>query len=128
MYLLLKQAGVILLGVMLLYSPAWAMDYTTLSNDELYELKGAVKNAPETEQEAYQKEWQLRVSKMTKEEVERYSADPGENEGDDGKAGVGAKAPFIQGKGYDRQGMGTVIFGGMPSAKGESKSGGGQGR
>jgi hypothetical protein len=113
----LKYAGAILCCVIFFFSQAWAIDYSTLSNDEMYELKGAVENAPETEQGKYQQEWQLRVSKMTQDEVKRYTPDTVTGDGIDDNTGEKIKAPFVQGRGYDSQGTGTVIFGGVPPGK-----------
>ena len=120
MPLLLKQTGktgILLFAVMLFFSPAWAIDYTALSNNELYELKGAIKNAPKTEQETYQKEWQFRVSKMTGEEAQRYTSAHGVSNGGDDSTNDVAKPPFTPGRGYEKHGTGTVILGGIPSGK-----------
>lgn len=108
---LLKNGVIILLTVALLFSQAWAIDLTAMSNDELHKLAGAIKNAPQKEQESYQKEWQLRLSKMTEDELKRYRAAAEINNGNR------ADEPIYQGRGYDKQGAGMVIFGGMPPAK-----------
>jgi len=98
---------IVLLCVTFLAPPVRAIDYTVLDNNLLYELKGAIKNASTIEQEAYQKEWQLRLNKMTEEELKRYTLENNTNSMD--------KKPIVQGTGYDSQGTGTIIYGGTPS-------------
>jgi hypothetical protein len=101
---LLKQTGIALSVIILLSSQAWAIDFPTLSNEDLYDLRGAIKNAPQAEQEHYQKEWQLRLIKMTEEERKYYTSETEPNKG--------TKAPIKQGRGYDNQGTGVIIYGG----------------
>ena len=117
MVLSLKQTGILLFAVMLFFSSAWAIDYTVLSNNELYELKGAIKNAPKTGQEQYQKEWQLRVSKMSEEEAKRYTSGHDVSNNGVSTTNDSPEAPFTPGRGYDRQGIGKVIIGGAPLEK-----------
>jgi hypothetical protein len=110
MFSLIKQAGIVLSTILLLFSQAWAIDFPTLSNEDLHDLRGAIKNAPVAEQELYQKEWQLRLTKMAEEERRHYTS---ETEADNGP-----QAPIKQGRGYDNQGTGIIIFGGPPSTTG----------
>ncbi|MCF8069562.1 MAG: hypothetical protein K9L30_13340 [Desulfobacterales bacterium] len=107
---LLRQAGIILSTILFLSSQAYAINYPTLSNQDLYELKGAIKNAPEAEQKSYQKEWQLRLTKMTEEERKHYTSET--------EADKVPQAPIKQGRGYDSQGQGVIIYGGPPSGPG----------
>ena len=105
-----QVTGLIFLLLTVAYSVGWAMDFVNMSNEELYELRGAVQNAPETDQKAYQVEWDKRLSSMTDEEQELFSK-PVKDEEEDGKLGQ----PFIPAKGYEKESIqGNVIFGGFP--------------
>jgi len=85
-----------------------AMDYANMTNDELAELRGAIVNAPDSERKAFRAEWENRLRSMSEEENKRY-AEQGEPDPAQGQEG---KQPYIQGRGYEQQGMGTVIHGG----------------
>lgn len=97
-----------LLGVLCSVS-AWAMDFSRMSNPELADLQGAIRNAPEADQAAFRLEWEKRQASMSEEEKKLYASpqepQPGEEEQ--------MKKPYVQGRGYDSQGTGTVIFGGV---------------
>ena len=93
---------------------SWAIDFTVFSTQELYELKGAVQNAPEQEQKAYEQEWHKRLQTMTGEEKKLYvdsSDTPGQAKENSSKE----PKPYTPGRGYDQQGTGGVIYGGAPS-------------
>ncbi|HHO47238.1 MAG TPA: hypothetical protein ENN06_02095 [Desulfobacteraceae bacterium] len=92
----------------LVCSAGQAMDYGNMTNEELAELRGAILNAPEAERRAFENEWEKRLPDMSEEEKERFADREG---ADPGKERQG-KQPHIQGRGYDEQGMGTVIHGG----------------
>lgn len=83
-----------------------AMDYADMSNEELAELRGAVRNAPEQERRAYEVEWAKRLTLMSEGEKQRYSGEADS----DGARDKEMPQPHIQGRGYDR-GMGSVIQG-----------------
>lgn len=90
----------------ILFSLGWAMDYHNMSNQELYELRGAIQNAPATEQEAYRLEWEQRVSAMTEAERKEF-LQPEEDANPDK-----LDPPRIPAQGYENQ-SGQVIFGGF---------------
>ena len=102
----------VVLVCLFVVSNSWAIDYTILSNQELYEFKGAVKKAPESEQKAYAKEWQKRLQIFTDEERKLYvdGSELADQQGN-GKEKKAGK-PFTPGKGYEQQGTGGVLFGG----------------
>jgi len=107
--------AVVLLSLFV-FSTSWAIDYTKLSSEELFEFRGAVKNGPEAEQKVYEQEWQKRLDAMTEEEKKRYSEEPGRAGQQNNVAGEGERAPFVSSRGYDKQGTGGVLYGGgMPS-------------
>ncbi|MFZ5766885.1 MAG: DUF1104 domain-containing protein [Thermodesulfobacteriota bacterium] len=89
-----------LLLLALAAAPAFAgPDYSTMSTDELNEMRGTMRDAPAEEREAFQREWQHRINTMTREERQKYSGPP-------------ANAPRDgSGDGYGR-GMGGGMGGG----------------
>ena len=90
-------------------STAWTMDFVNMSNEELFELQGAIQNAPEADKNAYQLEWDKRVTCMTSEEKKLFFKTPKEE--DDGKL----KEPVVPAQGYEKQvGPDNIIFGGVP--------------
>lgn len=98
--------GSICILLPILFSAGWAMDYHNMSNQELYELRGAIQNAPEAEQEAYRLEWEQRVSAMTEAEKKEYLRPEEETNPDI------LEQPRIPAQGYEQQ-SGQVIFGGF---------------
>jgi hypothetical protein len=87
---------------------AWAMDYARMSNQELADLQGAILNAPEPEQQAFRLEWEKRLAVMPEEEKKRYAPPQDQPQEDEEKQ----SKPRIQGRGYDSQGTGVIIYGG----------------
>lgn len=103
-----RNKAAMIFCVMFFSANCWAMDYSVFSNQELFELKGAVGNAELTEQEAYQKEWRKRLENMSEEERKKFS---GTDENESGHKDGKEPPVVIQGKGYDKN-EGTVIYGG----------------
>lgn len=87
----------------LLAAPVFAVtDYSSMSTEELAQLRGTMRDAPAEEWEAFHHEWQKRFQTMTREEQMKYSGPP-ENAPRDGS-----------GPGYGRGGgMGSGGGGGM---------------
>lgn len=90
------------------WTAAWAMDFSRMTNQELADLRGAIRNAPQEEQSAFQQEWEKRQAAMTEEEKKLFAKPQAESSGDDGKL----QKLNIPGRGYEQQGVGTVIYGG----------------
>ena len=105
----IKQAVFLLsTAIILLFSTqVYALDYPSMSNDELHDLRGAIRNAPPEEQERYRKEWQIRLDKMSKEEKAHFEQEA--------RSADESLTPIIPGKGYDSQGTGVILYGGEPS-------------
>ncbi|MHB1348956.1 MAG: hypothetical protein ACYCYR_03710 [Desulfobulbaceae bacterium] len=95
--------------VLMSWSTAWAMDFSRMTNQELAELRGAITNAPAAEQAAYRQEWEKRLARMTEEEKSLFLS-PGQPKTGEGEA---SQKPYIPGRGYESQGVGTVIYGGF---------------
>ena len=70
-----KLAGV-MIGSLLLISTAFAVDYSTMSTEELARLRGTMRNATVDERNAFRQEWQKRIQNMTQEERQRYLGSP----------------------------------------------------
>ncbi len=70
-----KLAGAII-GSILFISTAFAVDYSTMSTEELSRLRGTMQNATVEERNAFRQEWQKRMQNMTQEERQRYLGSP----------------------------------------------------
>ena len=114
--LLSRILPVILLSI-LVAKNTLAIDYSVLSNQDLYEFKGAMLNAPEPEQKAYKQEWQKRLETFTEEEKKLYLDGPDKTD-QKNKSTENAQKPFIPGRGYDKQGTGGVLYGGGSPVQG----------
>jgi len=111
-------------GIMLLLA-GWpavglSMDFAGMSNVELFDLRGAIRNAPEADRNAYQAEWEKRLAGMSEEEKQLYA----EAEASDQKEKDDdlLDQPRIPARGYENQGIpGQIIFGGYPEGGGAGK-------
>ncbi|MHB8809474.1 MAG: hypothetical protein ACYC9M_05620 [Desulfobulbaceae bacterium] len=103
------------------WTAAWAMDFSRMTNQELADLRGAIRNAPQEEQSAFQQEWGKRQAAMTEEEKKLF-AKPLDEPDSDGKL----RKPNIPGRGYETQGVGGVIYGGGEGIPGEVQQGAGK--
>ena len=118
---LVQKLFVCLLLGFLYSGTAWAMDFARMSNEELADLRGAILNATEPEQLAFRQEWEKRLAAMSEEEKKLYAPPQEPQPGDEEKQ----KKPYIQGRGYDSQGTGIIIYGGegSPGQSGGKKTG-----
>lgn len=115
------QLGTILTGSLLCAALAFAAtDYGTMTNEELAAQRGSMHQATTEERNAFQKEWQNRVQKMSPEERQKAVGQP-ENAPRDGS---GRQSGQGQGMGNSGSGGGTM-GGGMGS--GGSGAGAGMG-
>ncbi|MCL7488649.1 MAG: DUF1104 domain-containing protein [Desulfobulbaceae bacterium] len=62
---MLQIIGFCFLLLTVVSSAGWSMDFVNVSNEELFELRGAIQNAPEADQEVYRTEWEKRVAGLT---------------------------------------------------------------
>jgi len=72
----INKIGMVLIGLSLLATPALATDYSSMSTEELSNLRGTMRNTSQEEHSAFQKEWQSRVRQMTMEERQLYMGKP----------------------------------------------------
>lgn len=68
--------GILLLGLGILITPAWAMDYSSMSTEELARMRGTNQNLSPEEHAEFQKEWQERIRKMSQTERQKYIGKP----------------------------------------------------
>ncbi|SHO52802.1 hypothetical protein [Desulfopila aestuarii] len=81
-----KIIGFTILTLFILNSNIWAADYSTMSMQELSELRGTMQNASQADRKAFQSEWLSRVKQMTPAERENYMG-PGKEMGDTDRSG-----------------------------------------
>ncbi len=60
------------LAVFTMSSSAFSADYTTMSTEELSNVRGTLYNATEAERNTFRNEWQKRINQMTPEERTQY--------------------------------------------------------
>ncbi|WP_028585136.1 hypothetical protein [Desulfogranum mediterraneum] len=99
-----------LVALIALAAPVLAVDYGSMSTEELHRLRGSLRQAPAQQQEAFRAAWQERVRTMTPQEQSRYLGPANR------PAAVGKKGPGQgQGRGQGRgQGQGAKRSGQRP--------------
>lgn len=86
---------------------AWTLDFSKLSNQEMFELRHEAKGFSPEDREAYEHEWINRLNAMSDEERDPYL----KQEKEERKEEIEKDKPIIQGRGYEKN-AGNVIFGG----------------
>jgi len=66
----------LLASALMIGSSALAVDYSQYSTEELYKMRGTMRNATEEEREAFRTEWQKRMREMSPEERMQYRGRP----------------------------------------------------
>ena len=92
----------LVLALSISITPAWGVDYSTYSNENLASMRGTMRDATDDERSAFRGEWQERLQAMTPEERQQYSGRPANAPADGSGAGAGAG----QGRGMGRGGGG----------------------
>ena len=96
----IRRTTMMLAVILLSAVPVFASgDYSNMSNEELNSVRGTMRNADETERNAFRTEWQQRVQNMTSEERQQYSGHPANASAD----GSGAQQRKGQGGGGGRR-------------------------
>jgi hypothetical protein len=115
---MLRIIGFLFLLLSVVTAACWAMDFDKMSNEELFELRGAIQNAPEPDKTAYQVEWEKRITCLTEEEKKQFAEPPeAETKNDDE-----LDPPRIPAQGYEKEGVqGHIIFGGFPQESGPAR-------
>jgi len=87
-------------------SVAWSMDFVDMTNRELFELQGAIQNAPDGDKKAYQLEREKRIAAMSEEEKKQFVVILRNEEDNNGQY----KRPFLlMGQGYEKQEIKTIM-------------------
>ncbi len=96
----MKSLSVIglVLALMIGITPAWGVDFSTYTNEELASMRGTMQSATSEERTAFRDEWQERLQDMTPEERQQYSGRPANAPADGSGSG--------QGRGMGRGGRG----------------------
>ena len=77
---IMKKMLLALCALTLAAGAAWAVDYSTMSNEELSAKRGTMYNAGPEEWNAFHTEWWKRLSQMSPEERQKYMG-PGKGRG-----------------------------------------------
>lgn len=90
----------LLVGLFLAFlaAAAWAADYAAMSTEELSRLRCTFANASQEERLAFHAEWQKRLSRMSPEELAKYTG-PGRGQGQGQGRGMGPGKGMGQGAG-----------------------------
>jgi hypothetical protein len=117
----LMKLSRLVVGMALFAAPAFAVDYSAYSTDELAKMRGTMRNVPEEDRSQFRNEWQKRINEMPVEERSQYTGRPenaqrdGEGMGREGKKNrnqnrnMNQNRTTIEGDGYgmkDGSGMG----------------------
>lgn len=95
------------LAVFTMSTPALSADYTTMTTEELSNLRGTLYNATEAERNSFRNEWQKRINQMTPEELSQYTgpskgAGKGKGKGYGGGSGMSGSQGQGQGQGKNK--------------------------
>ena len=113
---LTKKIGIAALIIGLTSAPLLASDYSSMSIDELANIRGTLYNATIEERNEFRSEWQKQIQSMTFEERQQYM-------------GRSSKASFANGQGRkEKMGYGRMNQMGNGTSKGYGRGNKGQGR
>jgi hypothetical protein len=68
----MKKAIIATCCLVLLAVSAWAVDYSSMSTDDLSKMRGTMYNASPEEWSAFHAEWHKRLGQMTTEQRQQY--------------------------------------------------------
>ena len=92
----MRKPAMMLAMTLIAATPVWAAtDYSTMSNEELSNTRGSMREASEEERNAFRSEWQQRTQSMTSEERQQYTGRPANAAAD----GSGTQQGMGQGRG-----------------------------
>ena len=94
-----------ILAVFSMSSPAFSTDYSTMTTEELSNVRGTLYNATEAERNTFRNEWQKRINQMTPEEQAQYMG-AGKGKGKGYGSGKGQESGMGGGQGKGGQGQG----------------------
>lgn len=100
-----KSAALLTVALLAISSQALAVDYTSMSTEELSKIRGTLYNATDEDRNAFRTEWQSRVSQMSPEDQAKYMGQ-GKGPGKGMQQGGGNGKGQGQGNGMGGQGSG----------------------
>ncbi len=83
----MKKTVLAICCLVMVAGAAWAVDYSSMSTEDLNRMRGTLYNANQTEWNAFHAEWQKRLGQMTPEQRQQYMG-PGRGMGM-GRGGMG---------------------------------------
>ena len=102
-------------------TPAWAgTDYSSMTTEELSQMRGTLRNATQEERDAFRAVWQERVRNMSTEEMQRYigpAASRAAAANGTMRQGMGGQGRGMHAGGGAGQGHGRGMGGNCPRAK-----------
>ncbi len=124
----MNKIGMALIGLSLIVTPVWAADYSSMTTEELSNLRGTMRDTSQEEHTAFQNEWQSRVQKMTPDERQQYKGKPANAPQDGSGMQYGKNKKNKKGHRYaNRGGSGYAEDGGMGGGGGRGGRGHGRG-
>jgi hypothetical protein len=69
---MMKRAVIATCCLMMTAMAAWAMDYSSMSTDDLSRMRGTMYNATPEDWSAFHAEWHKRLGQMTTEQRQQY--------------------------------------------------------
>ncbi len=86
----MKKAMLAICCLLMMAGSAWAVDYATMSTEDLSRMRGTLNNVSQAEWDAFHVEWWKRVGQMTPEQRQQYMG-PGRGMGMGRGAGAGGR-------------------------------------
>lgn len=93
--------AILFLGI----TSALAADYSSMSTQELSDLRGTMFNAAKDDQDAFRAEWTKRVENMNEDDKAKYLSS-GSGRGAGNRGGIGLGDGSGRGRGNNQQGQG----------------------
>lgn len=85
-----RKATMVLAMALMTVTPVWAgTDYSSMSNEELSQTRGTMREASDEERNTFRSEWQQRTQNMTTEERQQYTGRPASAAADGSGSGQG---------------------------------------
>jgi hypothetical protein len=117
-----------LIGLSLIVSPVWAADYSSMTTEDLANLRGTMRSATPEEQTAFQNEWQSRQQQMTPDERQQYKSKSANGPQDGSGNQYGKNKQNKKAYSYaNRNGSGYGEAGGIGARGGRGSGKGGRG-
>ena len=124
----MNKIGMAIIGLSLIVTPVRAADYSSMTTEDLSNLKGTMRSATQEEQIAFQNEWQSRQQQMTPDERQQFKGKSANGPQDGSGNQYGKNKRNKKSYNYaNRSGSGYGESGGMGSGGGRGGGKGGRG-